>query len=184
MSLADIYSRSVITENCILSINEIGKNLKQILEQKMTNKLEGKCTKDGYCKSDSIQIITYSSGKIRDGSFIEFEVVLEAMFAFPVEGMLINVVANNVTKAGIKASIKNADPSPLIIFISRDHYHMNDYFQSIKENDDIIVRVIGQRFELNDPFISVIGELVKPKTAPLGVENYNEKSQPFVVLDE
>lgn len=163
MSLSDIYSRGVITESCVLSINEVGKNLKQILEQKVKNKLEGKCSKDGFCKPESIQIITYSSGKIRDGSYIQFELVLEAMFAFPVEGMLINAVANNVTKAGIKASIKNTDPSPLIIFISRDHYHMSDYFQSIKENDDIVVRVIGQRFELNDPFISVIGEVVKPK---------------------
>lgn len=180
MSLADIYSKGVITESCILSINEVGKNLKQILEQKMKHKLEGKCGKDGFCKPDSIQIVTYSSGRIRDGSHIQFEVVIEALFAFPVEGMLINAQANNVTKAGIKASIKDMEPSPIIIFISRDHFHMSDYFQSIKEGDEIVVRVIGQRFELNDPFISVIGELVKPRTGP----QETGKSKPFVVLDE
>ena len=172
MSLADIYSKGVITEKCVISINEIGQNLKEILEKKIKTKLEGKCSKDGFCKPESIEIISYSSGRIRDGYHVEFTAVLEAHFAFPVEGMLINAVADNVTKAGIKASIKNVTPSPVIIFISRDHFHLNNEFQGVKEGDDITVRVIGTRFELNDPFISVIGELVKDA----------EKQKPFVVL--
>ena len=163
MSLADIYTKGVITEQCILSITEVGRNLKEILEKKMKDKLEGKCSKDGFCKPNSIQIITFSSGLIRGGDAVQFEVVLEGFFAHPVEGMLINARAKNVTKAGIRAIIPDVEPEPLVIFISRDHYHMNDYFQSIKEGDSIVVRVIGQRFELNDPFISVIGELVKPR---------------------
>lgn len=162
-SLSDIYSKGIITEKCVISINEVGQNLKQILEEKMKDKLEGKCSKDGFCKTKSIQIITYSSGKIHQGSHVQFTIVLEALFAFPVEGMLIKAVANNVTKAGIKAAVRGEENSPIIIFISRDHYNLDDYFQSIREGDDIIVRVIGQRFELNDPFISVIGEVVKEK---------------------
>ena len=163
MSLADIYTKGVITEQCVLLITEVGRNLKEILEKKVKLKLEGKCRKDGFCKPGSIQIITFSSGRIRNGDFVQFEVVLEGLFAHPVEGMLIEAQAKNVTKAGIRAVIKDVEPEPLVIFISRDHYHMNDYFQSIQEGDSIVVRVIGQRFELNDPFISVIGELVKQR---------------------
>lgn len=177
MSLIDVYSKGVLTQNCIISINEVGGNIKQILENKLKKQLEGKCCKDGYVKDDSLQVISYSSGKIVDGSSISFEVVLELMLALPVEGMLIESNADVITKAGIKASIPDTDPSPIVIFISRDHFHDDEYFNSIKENDKIIVRVIGQRFELNDPFIGVIGELVKPR---------NEKSQgqqPFVVLE-
>lgn len=177
MSLADIYSKGVITHKCVLSITEVGKNIKEVLENKLKNKLEGKCCKDGFVRPDSLQIISYSSGKLFEGSKVEFEVVIEAFFAFPVEGMLIDCIANNITKAGIKASIPNEDPSPIILFISRDHFSMDDYFRSIKENDSIVVRVIGQRFELNDPFISVIGELVKPRSQ-------GEKNQPYVVLEE
>jgi len=177
MSISDIYSKGVITRKCELSINDIGKNLKELLESKMRHILEGKCCKDGFVKPDSVQIVTYSSGKIFQGSKIQFEIVIEALFAFPVEGMLIEAVANNITKAGIKASIPEVDPSPIIIFISRDHFHMNDYFRSIKEDDKIMVRVIGQRFELNDPFISVIGELVKPH-----IEK-GTTHKPYVVLN-
>ena len=144
-------------------ITEDGRNLKEILEKKLKLKLEGKCSKDGFCKPGSIQIMTFSSGLIRNGDSVQFEVVLEGLFAHPVEGMLIEAQAKNVTKAGIRAVIKDVVPEPLVIFISRDHYHMNDYFQSIQEGDSIVVRVIGQRFELNDPFISVIGELVKQR---------------------
>ena len=177
MSLADIYSKGVITQRCILSINEVGKNVKEILENKLKNKLEGKCCKDGFVRPDSVQIISYSSGKLFEGSKVEFEVIIEAFFAFPVEGMLIDALANNITKAGIKATIPDVDPTPIIIFISRDHFSVDEYFKSVKENDKIVVRVIGQRFELNDPFISVIGELVKPRTQ-------GDKNQPFVVFDE
>ena len=178
MSLTDVYSKGVITQNCCISINDVGGNIKEILENKLKKQLEGKCCKDGYVKEGSIQVISYSSGKILNGSNVSFEVVVELLLAMPVEGMLIDSTADAITKAGIKASIPDTDPSPMVIFISRDHFHDNEYFNSIKENDKIIVRVIGQRFELNDPFIGVIGELVKPR---------NEKSQgqqPFVVLEE
>ena len=33
----------------------------------------------------------------------------------------------------------------------------------IKEGDEFTTRVIGQRFELNDKYISIIGEIVKQK---------------------
>ena len=35
-----------------------------------------------------------------------------------------------------------------------------ELFSSIKETDEIVVKIIGQRFELNDPAISVIAELI------------------------
>ena len=53
MSLASIYSKGVLTRNCGLSINEIGKNIKEILDSKLKRELEGKCCKDGYIKKAS-----------------------------------------------------------------------------------------------------------------------------------
>lgn len=182
MSLSSIYSKGVLTRTCALSLDEVGRNIKEILETKLRRELEGKCSKDGYIKEDSLQVITYSSGKIIDGSVIMFEVVIEVLLSFPVEGMLIEARADNITKAGIKASIPDMDQSPLIIFISRDHFHSDDYFRTIKEDQNIIVRVIGQRFELNDPFISVIGELVKPRDGQ-GAPMVADQKGPYVVLE-
>ena len=162
MATKDIYAKSMFTHKVQISITEVGSNIKEILELDTKNNLEGKCNKDGFIKPNSVQLISYSSGKVIQGSNIEFEVVLECLIAHPVEGMLINCKAVNITKAGIKAELDMYEHSPLIIFISRDHFHDNDYFNSIKEDDKITVRVIGQRYELNDTFIAVIGELVKP----------------------
>ena len=50
--------------------------------------------------------------------------------------------------------------SPFIIFIARDHHFNNELFSKINENDIINIRVLGQRYELNNKFISVIAELV------------------------
>jgi len=89
--------------------------------------------------------------------------VFECEICFPVEGMLISCVAKFITKAGIKAESEVDVPSPVVVFIARDHHYNVDFFSDIKDGDKITVKVIGQRFELNDKFISVIGELVKPK---------------------
>jgi hypothetical protein len=77
--------------------------------------------------------------------------------------MLLNCVAKNVTKAGIRADSAEESPSPFVVFIARDHYFANDYFNSIEENDKFIARVIAQRFELNDKYISIIAEIIPPK---------------------
>jgi DNA-directed RNA polymerase subunit E'/Rpb7 len=161
--LYDVFARGLINDSVILDINNIGENLKETLEIKIKHKLEGKCCKEGYIKENSVKILTYSSGVIKSGCYIEFEIVLEALICLPVEGMLLECTAESITKAGIKAIIKDVDPSPMIVFIARDHFNTSKHFSRVKESDNIIVRVIGQRFELNDTFISIMGELVEPK---------------------
>ena len=36
------------------------------------------------------------------------------------------------------------------------------YFSQVNEGDKIEIKVIGQRFELNDKYISIIAELIDP----------------------
>ena len=120
--------------------------------------MEGKCIAEGYIKKDSVEIVTYSSGVLKDNYAI-FDVVFTCKICFPVEGMLIDCLAKNITKAGIRAET-NEEISPVTIFIARDHHFSNELFSQIKDDDEIRIRVIGQRFELNDRSISVIGELV------------------------
>jgi hypothetical protein len=79
----------------------------------------------------------------------------------------------------------------LNIFIARDHHYNIPYFSELKEKDIIMVRVIGQRFELNDPFVSVIGELeLKQERESRNslrrqIENAQKKGNPLsVILEE
>jgi DNA-directed RNA polymerase subunit E'/Rpb7 len=157
-----IYSRSLITRSVVLPIVTIGKNIKETIEKCIAINFEGKCIVEGFVKPSSSKIITYSSGVVQ-GTNIKFEVVFECQICCPVEGMLIPCIAKNITKAGIRAESDEELPSPIVVFIMRDHHYMSKYFSSINENDKIMVRVIGQRFELNDKYVSIIGEAVDPK---------------------
>ena len=78
--------------------------------------------------------------------------------------MNIQCVAKNVTKAGIRAESAYDVPSPIVVFVAKDHHFNVPHFAEIQEGDKINIRVIGQRFELNDKYISIIGELIKEKT--------------------
>ena len=153
-----VYNRAVLSRIVKIFMNQVGSNVNEILQHKLREKYEGKCSVEGYIKPGSIQINDISSGLVAANQ-VEFNVIFECMVCFPVEGMVLECVAKNITKAGVRCN-STEEPSPLIVFISRDHHYSNDSFVNIKEDQIIYVKVIGQRFELNDTHISIIGELV------------------------
>jgi DNA-directed RNA polymerase subunit E'/Rpb7 len=158
-----IYSRCLLTRKLVLPIACIGKNLDQVIDEKIRNDFEGKCVVEGYIKQGSSKIISYSSGVVERGNTVVFVVVFECNVCFPVEGMLISCIVKNVVKSGIRAESSTEVPSPVVVFVAKDHHFNIQHFNDIKEGDTINVRVIGQRFELNDKFVSIIGQYVKEK---------------------
>jgi len=170
MILSSIYSRSIISRTISLPITAIGKNLTQVIEEYISFHYEGKCIVEGFIKPQSTKIITYSSGTIKRGNFASFDIVFECQVCFPVEGTIISCIAKTNTKAGITAESADEKPSPIIVFIARDHHYYSSQFNDVKEGDKINIRVIGQRFELNDKFVSIIGELVRQQKPKLVIE--------------
>lgn len=180
--LQSVYSRCLLTRKIILPINVIGKNLDDVIENYIQSNFEGKCVVEGYVKPNSSKIIRYSSGIIERGNKIVFEVVFECNICLPVEGMNMNCVVKNVVKAGVRAEIANEVPSPVIIFIAKDHHYNMQQFNDIEVGDIINVKVIGQRFELNDKYISVIGELTKEK--PEFTAKTKQTVKPRLVIED
>lgn len=158
-----VYMRSVLTTKTWLHITEIGGDaIKKNLEKKISSTVEGKCIPEGYIRPKSVNIIKYSNGKVV-GELIEFHVVYECDLCYPVEGMNIDCTTKTITKAGIHAEVIDKDGNiPITIFIARDHQGSNKYFNEVSENQSIKIRVIGVRFELNDPYICVISKLLMP----------------------
>ena len=157
-----VYSPCQITKNVVLPMNSIGKNLQQTLEQTIAKMVEGKCIVEGYVKPRSIKVITFSSGIVK-GETVIFNVVFNCEVCYPVSGMRVNCIAKDITKAGIRAESSDEHPSPFVLYIARDHYFESDYFNSIEENEKFVARVIAQRIELNDKFVSIIAEIVPPE---------------------
>jgi len=178
-----VYMRSVLNTRVALSIREIGKNIKPNLENKIISQISGKCISDGYIKPNSIKVISYSSGSVAS-DVIDFQVIFECMTCLPVEGMLIECTCKTITKAGIHAQVIDDDGNiPVTVFVSRDHHHLDERLQNIKEGSKIAVSVIGVRFELNDAGICVIARLTnhetkkedRPKIKIHGGEDVNEE---------
>ena len=185
-----LYIKNVISKKLSVPIKYVGTNIAEILEQILSSNFEGKCCIEGYVKRGSIKIITFSSGNIL-GNCVIFTVVFEYLVCNPPQGMRISCAVKNITNAGILAHVDDSEYSPLNIFIARDHHYNIPYFSELKEKDIIMVRVIGQRFELNDPFVSVIGELELKQeresrnSITRQIENSKKKGNPLsVILEE
>ena len=153
-----LYIKNIITKKLSIPIKYVGANIKQVLEDILKKDFEGKCCIDGYVKKGSSKIITYSCGNIY-GNIALFTIVFEYLVCNPPNGMRISCVVNNITNAGIMGVANNTDISPVNIFIARDHHYNIPYFSQLKNEDVVMVRVIGQRFELNDSAVFIIAEL-------------------------
>jgi DNA-directed RNA polymerase subunit E'/Rpb7 len=176
-----IYSRCLLTRKVVLPITFIGKNLDEVMEEYIQNTFEGKCVVEGFVKPNSSKIIRYSSGIIERGSNVVFELVFECDICFPVEGMLMSCVVKNTVKAGIRAESSTDVPSPFVVFVAKDHHFTSQQFSEVQVGDIINIRVIGQRFELNDKAVSIIGELVKEKEF---VAKPKQPSKPRLVIED
>jgi DNA-directed RNA polymerase subunit E'/Rpb7 len=180
-----IYMENILTRKVVVPFNTIGKNIEELLKKVIAKKLEGRCASEGYIKKGSVNIISYSSG-VANSENICFDVSFKCEICKPVEGMRIRCTVCNITKAGIRAihhkeqckdkdgdAIKSFE-SPITVFVAREH-HIKDksYTEITKEGEDIIIKVIGSRYQLNDDNISILGELCKTKRDKKGNKQLN-----------
>jgi len=155
-----VYARNMISMKIHLNMREIGDSTKLNLERKIVQRTEGKCIPEGYVRPDSVKIVTYSSGVIKM-NLVEFQVVFECLICNPVEGQVVECTTKTITKAGIHAEVMTDRKFiPMKVFVARDHNYANHMFGDVKEDQTISVRIIGKRFELNDPYIVAIASLV------------------------
>ena len=141
---------------------DMGGNMEEVLSNEIAS-LEGKCLEEGYLKKGSTKLIRYSCGVLK-GSKIVIQVIFHGKIANPVKGQTFTCVVENNTRAGIKGRL-DEEENPFIVFLAKDHHPMSE-FSEIQENEKIKVVILGQRFEINDPKISIIAvldELYKPE---------------------
>lgn len=173
-----LYVKNIITKKIAVPVKYVGININFFLKQILNENFEGKCSAEGYVKYDSCKIITYSCGTVT-GNLAIFTVVIEYLVCNPAQGMRISCEVKNITNAGIIARIDDSKYSPINIFIARDHHYNIPYFSELKEGDSIMIKVIGNRFELNDKFVSVLGklELMRERESRDSIRHEIERSQ-------
>jgi DNA-directed RNA polymerase subunit E'/Rpb7 len=153
-----IYTTNLLTRKLRVPFRIIGRNIKDTLEHILSKVVEGKCMAEGFIRPGSVKILTYSNGYLY-GKYAIFDVVYECLACSLVEGVVFSCVIKNISLAGIRATL-NEPKTPVVVFIARDHHYDRADFTRLQEEEEVRVRVIGQRFEIGDDAISVIGELV------------------------
>ena len=152
----ELYHASLLSRNLLISNSSIGSNIHEVLMDQLSL-LEGRCLEEGYVKKGSINLLRHSCGVLK-GGFVSIQVVFECMVSNPVPGQTFTCVVEHNTRAGIKGRLDSSE-KPFVIFLARDHHHHIPNFSEIKENEKIKVTVLGQRYEIHDPTISVIAVL-------------------------
>lgn len=152
----NIYQLSMLTRSVLIPMMQMGGDVTNLLEDEL-RMFEGKCIEEGYVQKNSIEIINYSCGVIK-GKHVLIQVVFKCKIANPLPGQVLDCIVETNTRAGIKARLHSKE-DPFVIFLARDHHNLISAFSDIKEHEKIKVTVLGQRFEVNDPKISIIATL-------------------------
>lgn len=157
----ELFNNTLLEKRVVLPITEINSELENNLLKSIRKRLDGKCIEEGWVLVSSIVIEQYSAGNLTN-SGVDFIVVFRCKICRPVEGMVLNAIISDITKAGVHAfSLAENGQKPLNLYILRDHEYLHPLLSDetkIKRNAPITVKIIGIRYELNDPSIHAIAE--------------------------
>ena len=186
-----VYTPSVLTRRVSLPVSQVDSKIKSTLSTVLSKELDGKCTVEGFIKptgrKTSVRVLEHSCGLLKNDS-VHVTVVFECDVALPFVGDVLECIVENKTHAGLKCRMDG--DSPYVIFVARDHHHTLGRFATIAEGDTIKATIIGQRFDVNDKFISVIATLADAYNGPAedvlfsGIIEYGSDDSPdktFVV---
>ena len=152
-----IYVQSIIHHKISVPFVHIGNNMPKYFKKFASRHIEGKCRKEGFIRPNSTQVVSYSTGLLSADNVL-YDVVFSCDVCYPCEDMILKCKIVNITKIGIRGIISEVN-NPIVLFISREH-NVNRNFEDYEEGEMISIKVIGHRFELNDEYISVIGEII------------------------
>ena len=160
--MSDIFTSNILHTVVQLQPSEFNDSIDQTILDKLRNKVEGKCDRNGYIKPGSTEIVKRSLGQVLQGNFngsCNFRISFKVDICNPVEGMVVKAIVRNINKMGLFCELHNIEPSPLSIILAKQHHLKSEKFENIKMNSVIQVEIIGVKFDYNDTQIKCIGRL-------------------------
>lgn len=135
------------------------RDLQDVLLETISRLVEGRCAKEGFIRPKSCHILTFSAGTLHADE-VDYEVVFDCMICCPAVHAIIDCAVVEMTKPGIRAETIDK-PSPIVVFIASEPFMLKKEFQDKMHKDATVrIRVVGQRYELNDMYISILGEII------------------------
>lgn len=157
-----IFMRMHLVEKVKLEPAFISKNYRDEVLKRLKVKVEGICTRHGFIKPDSVEIYKVCCGRIEliglNGNTV-FDVHFTADVCNPLLGSVVRCRVANVNKFGILAEAG----SIIEAIVAKNSVNiLSDVdLERIRIGDEVMVEVVGKKYELNEKKISLIGKIVK-----------------------
>jgi hypothetical protein len=153
-----LYVSNLVVETVSVKFEHCGRDMEKYFLLYARDHLEGRCIKEGYVRPETTKVITYTSGGIH-GTLIEYRVLYLVQVCHPYQGMRLKCTVESVSKIGIRAVVRKGQ-TPIVVYLTRE-LNPSIYMEDYELEQVIEVSVLGHRFEMRDPFISVLGFLLK-----------------------
>jgi DNA-directed RNA polymerase subunit E'/Rpb7 len=169
-AISKVFTRVLVNDYIKLHPKKTNKNTPAIILEKLKEKVEGKCTKHGYIKVDSVEIYKITPGRVELAGlngFTQYLVYFYAEICNPLVGSLIkcNVVNSNkfgiLAEAGFYSNSRFVNVLEIIIAKNSVNIVSDVDLEKINIGDEIIVEVLGKKFELEKNTLSIVGRVVK-----------------------
>lgn len=155
-----------------LSPIELQDEFDAIILAKLQGSLEGVCSRYGYIKAGTLNIVKRSAGKLMKQHFngyVYFTVICRGEVCNPAKDSIIEAKVMNKNALGILAEsyIEGTEAPVLDIIVPKKTAGIISEIDvdTIEIGDMISVKVIGKRFHLNDSKISIIGKVMRESEA-------------------
>jgi hypothetical protein len=127
-----------------------------LLIQKLSTRMENKCSRHGFVLPGTMKILSRSMGYIEKGRFtgdIIFHVQAEAKVLNPPAGLTIEGIVIRKNKMGMYVSYNDA----VRIILPRDLHIGDEAFESVQVGASVNVEIQKSRFQVNDAYILSVG---------------------------
>lgn len=149
--------------------SELDAKYQERIFDKIKKTYEGVCTKHGYIKPNSIEIVKKSNGVFIKEYFnghIRFDLQCKAEICNPVQGSIVNAIIKNKNQLGILAETiidlddKKVPILDIIVPIKSAGIISQVNLDSLQIGDTISIEVMGKKYQMNDKKISIIGRVI------------------------
>jgi hypothetical protein len=140
-----------------------GKTVNDVLQIKLKELLENKCSEHGFVLPGTVELISRSMGYYEHARFTGdtvYYIKSKGKVLYPGDGIRVSGEVIRKNKLGLYVVHRDA----LRIQVPRDLHIGNDEFDSVEVGDIVDIEIKKSRFQINDPFILTNGLFIRKNT--------------------
>jgi hypothetical protein len=152
-------------------LNKIAKfPIESIIEEKIKEKIEGKCSEHGYVIPGSLTLISRSIGSFEPGRFtgdVVYYTKSKGGVVYPADGIRVNIEVIRKNKLGIYGVSQSRNENntssngAIHIIIPRDLHIGNIDYENVRIGDIVEAELKISKFQMDDPYITSSGIFIK-----------------------